>query len=129
MSDPTRKPRTRKLQSYEALYLLNRCFEATLLSFKRLEQLRLFSLAYLNEYTVILELLRSRANEELTDTLHENEQDESAHFDQIQRKIEKERQDPDDVFLAAQARKRELRRQADTVKQTLSRKRPRRMTR
>ena len=129
MSAPMWKPRTTKLQTYEALYLLNRCFEATLVSFERLEQLRLFRSEYLNEYTVILEHLRARANEELTETLCENELSEAAYFDQILRGIEKERQDPDDVFLAAQARKRELQKQARTLKETLLRQRPKRKKR
>jgi hypothetical protein len=58
MSAPAWKSRTTKLQTYGALYLLNRCFEATLLSFERLEQLRLFRPEYLNEYILILERLR-----------------------------------------------------------------------
>jgi hypothetical protein len=40
---------------------------------------------------------------------------------EILRRIEKEREDPDDVFLAAQARKRELQKQAKILKDTLLR--------
>ena len=126
MSAPIWKPRATKLQTYEALYLLNRCFEATLLSFERLAQLRFFPADNLNEYTVILEHLRATANDELTETLGENELREAAYFDQILRRIEKEREDPDDVFLAAQARKRELQKQTKTLKDTLLRQRPKR---
>jgi hypothetical protein len=56
--------------------------------------------------------------------LSENELGEAVYFEQILRRIEKERQDPDDALQAAQARKRELQKQANTVKQTLLRERP-----
>ena len=49
MSAPIWKPRATKLQTYEALYVLNRCFEATLLSFERLAQLRFFRFAILTD--------------------------------------------------------------------------------
>jgi hypothetical protein len=60
------------------------------------------------------------------ETLGENELRDAAYFDQILRRIEKEREDPDDVFLAAQARKRELQKQAKILKDTLLRQRPKR---
>jgi len=45
---------------------------------------------------------------------------------EILRRIEKEREDPDDVFLAARARKRELQKRAKALKDTLLRQRPKR---
>jgi len=50
-----------KLRAYEAVYWLNRCFEATLLSLERLEQLGIFRLEFLNEYKVRLEHTRADA--------------------------------------------------------------------
>ena len=77
-------------------------------------------------YTSVRQRLRATANDELTETLGENELREVAYFDQILRRIEKEREDPDDVFLAAQARKRELQKRAKILKDTLLRQRPKR---
>src|ERR1700746_2589520 len=74
-----------KPRVYEALHLLNRCFEATLLSLERLEGLGIFRLERLNEYKVVLEHTRAEANGELLDTLHEYEMEESARFDGMQR--------------------------------------------
>ena len=72
---PIWRPLPAKLRAYEAVYWLNRSFEATLLSLERLEQLGIFRLEYLNEYKVRVEHTRAEANEELIDTLHEQEMD------------------------------------------------------
>ena len=75
---PIWRPLPGKLRAYEAAYWLNRSFQATLLSLERLEQLGIFRLEYLNEYKVRIEHTRAEANEELIDTLHEQEMDDSA---------------------------------------------------
>jgi hypothetical protein len=103
--------------------LLNRCFEATLLSLERLEGLGIFRLERLNEYKVVLEHTRAEANGELLDTLHEYEMDESARFDGMQREWEKQRQDLDDVFFAANDRKREIKEQIKELQKGLERQR------
>ena len=113
-----------KPRAYEALYLLNRCFEATLLSLERLEDLGLFRLQYLHEYKVVLEHTRAEANEELIDTLHEYEMEEAARFERMQRDW-KQRGDPDDVFFEANDRKQEIKEQIRELHKTLERQRPR----
>ena len=118
-----------KPRAYEALHLLNRCFEATLLSLERLEGLGMFRLECLNEYKVILEHARAAANGELLDTLHEYEMDESARFDGMQREWEKQRRDPDDVFFVANDRKREIKEQIEELQRGLERQRPKRKKR
>jgi hypothetical protein len=118
-----------KPRAYEALHLLNRCFEATLLSLERLEGLGMFRLECLNEYKVILEHARAEANGELLDTLHEYEMDESARFDGMQRELEKQRRDLDDVFFAANDRKREIKEQIRELQKGLERQRPKRKKR
>jgi predicted S18 family serine protease len=51
-------------------------------------------------YTSVRQRLRATANDELTETLGENELREAAYFDQILRRIEKEREDPDERLLS-----------------------------
>lgn len=114
-----------KPRAYEALYLMNRCFEATLLSLERLEGLGMFRLEYLNEYKVALEHTRAEANEELIDTLHEYEMEDSARFERMQRDWEKQRGDPDDVFFEANDRKQAIREQIRKLQKTLERRSPR----
>ena len=120
MNSPVWKPRATKLQTYEALYVLNRCFEATLLGLERLQQLRLFGEEHLNEYKATLEYLRAKANDELTDALRENEMVEAAYFDQIPHGLEKQREDPDDVFLAENARKQQVKQQIKALQRSLA---------
>src|SRR5690242_13398652 len=112
-----------KLRAYEAVYWLNRCFEATLLSLERLEQLGIFRLEFLNEYKVRLEHTRAHANEELINTLHEQEMEDSARFDEMQRHWENQRKDPDDVFFLARDRRQEIRDQIRDLEKSLARQR------
>lgn len=123
---PIWRPLPTKLRAYEAVYGLNRSFEATLLSLERLERLGMFRLEYLNEYKIRLEHTRAEANEELIDTLHEYEMDESARFDRMRRDWENQRRDSDDVFFAANDRKREIKEQIKELQKGLERQGPRR---
>ena len=121
---PIWRPLPTKLRAYEAVYWLNRSFEATLLSLEKLEQLGLFRLEYLNEFKVRVEHTRAEANEELIDTLHEQEMDDSARFDEMQRHWENQRKDPDDVFFHARDRKQEIKEQIKELRKGLGRQHP-----
>src|SRR6516162_10186566 len=125
-SPPIWRPLPTKLRAYEAVYWLNRSFEATLLSLQRLERLGMFRLEYLSEYKVRIEHTRAEANEELIDTLHEQEMDDSARFDRMQRQWENQRKDPDDIFFHARDRKQEIKEQIKELQRGLKRQRPRR---
>jgi hypothetical protein len=122
---PIWRPLPTKLRAYEAVYLLNRSFEAALLSLERLEQIGIFRLEYLNEYKVRIEHTRAEANEELIDTLQEQEMDDSARFDEMQRYWENQRKDPDDVFFHARDRKQEIKEQIKELHKGLDRQKPR----
>lgn len=119
MSTPVWTPSSSKLASYEALYYLNRGFEATLMALDRLRDLQLIRAEYLNAWRTKLESLRAEANEELADELQEYEQKESARFDQLDREWERQRRDPDDVLRAAQDRKREIKQQIKDLQRAL----------
>jgi hypothetical protein len=74
----------------------------------------------------LLALLAAQANEELIGTLHEHETDDSARFDRMEREWEKQRRDPDDVFLRARDRKQEIKEQIRDLLNALDRQHPRR---
>ena len=120
------RPLPAKLRLYEALYSLNRGFEETLQSLRNLEQLGLFRPENLNAFRVTLEHTRAEANEELVQTLQECEQEESAHFDSMEREREKQLEDPDDVFFAARNRRQEIKQQIKELQRGLERMKPRR---
>ena len=115
----------RKLQAYEALYWFNRSIEATLESLDRLERLGLLRGEDLNEHKIRIEHARAQANEDLTDRLQDYEAEESVRFDRIESELEKQRQDPNDVFFAARDRKREIKQQITELQQALERQSPR----
>ena len=122
--NPIWRPLPTKLRAYEAVYWLNRSFEATLLSLERLEGLGMFRLEYLNEYKIRIEHTRAEANEELVDTLREYEMEESGRFDRMQRDLENQRKDPDDVFFHARDRKQEIKEQMRELQHGLDRQKP-----
>jgi len=126
---PIWRPLPTKLRAYEAVHWLNRSFEAALLSLERLERLGIFRLEYLNEYKVRIEHTRAEANEELIDTLHEQEMDDSARFDRMERERENQRKDPDDIFFHARDRKQQIKEQIRELLKDLERQRPRHTTR
>jgi len=118
---PIWKSMPTKLRAYEAIYWLNRSFQATLLSLERLEDLDMFSLEYLNECKIRVECTRAETNEELMESLQQHEADESARFDRMQRWWEDLRKDPDDVFFQANDRKREIKDQMNELQKGLKR--------
>jgi hypothetical protein len=121
---PIWRPLPTKLRAYEAVYLLNRSFEAALLSLERLEQLGIFRLEYLNEYKVRIEHTRAEANEELIDSLQQQEADDSFRFDEMQRYWDNQRKDPDDVFFHARDRKQQIKEQMKELQKGLERQKP-----
>jgi len=121
MNAPFWRPLPAKLRLYEALYSLNRGFEAALLSLERLEHLGIFRLENLNAFKVSLEHTRAQANGELVQTLQDYEEEESLRFDRMEREWEDQLKDPDDVFFAAQNRKREIKEQIKELQKGLKR--------
>jgi hypothetical protein len=115
----------RKLQAYEALYWFNRSIEATLESLDGLERLGLLRGEDLNEHKIRIEHARAQANEDLTDRLQDYEAEESLRFDRMESELEKQRRDPDDVFFAANDRKKEIKQQMTELQQALERQSPR----
>jgi len=115
----SRRPLTTKLHLYEALYILNRGFEATMLGLKRLEDLGIFQGQDLDACKVGVELTRAEANKELARALHEYEVGDSTYWERIHNAREKQRQDPDDVFLHAEERRQEIEEQIKDLQQGL----------
>ena len=92
---PTAQPKRRSLNSrlknrvYETVYDLNRGFAVTLEAFDRLERLGFFRRDYLRAFRNMADELRARTNHELTETLRDREQQETAQFGRIRVKWER----------------------------------------
>lgn len=115
-------PPLTKLRFYEALYDLNRGFEATIQVLARLETLKFFRAEYLDALKTRLEYARAQANEELIDTLQSYEREDSGRLEEAQREWEKQQQDPNDVLLAADERRREIKEQIKDLQRGLRRR-------
>ena len=108
-----------KLRAYEAVYWLNRSFQATLASLERLERVGIFRLGWLNEFKVRVEHLRADTNEELLDTLQSREGDDTARFDGMMRYWDNQRKDRDNVFYQAEERRQEIQAQIKELQRAL----------
>jgi hypothetical protein len=121
MNPPLWKPLPAKARVYGSLYALNQGFEMTLVSLEGLERLGLFRSEHLRAFKVTLERTRAEANEELVQTLQSWEEEDAARFDHMEREWQKQYQDPDDVFIAACARKQEIKNQIRDLEKGLRR--------
>jgi hypothetical protein len=94
-SHPLAQPKRRSLNPrlknrvYETVYDLNRGFAVTLEAFDRLERLGFFRRDYLRAFHNMADELRARTNHELTGTLRDREQQETAQFGRIRVKWER----------------------------------------
>ena len=129
MSLPNWTPPMTKMRVYEAVYFLNRSFEAAINSVDRLERLEFFANDYLTALKIQVEYLRAEANSRLADSLQEYEEDETFRLDEIKREREKEQGDPNDVFFEAHEREQEIKEQIKGLQRGLERKLPKRKSR
>jgi hypothetical protein len=104
-STPLAQPKRQRLDTrrknrlYETVYDLNRGFAVTLECFERLERLAFFRRDYLRAYRNMADELRARTNYELTATLRDGEQRESAQFGRIRVRWERRFQSPERANL------------------------------
>ena len=126
---PIWRPLPTKLRAYEAVYWLNRSFEATLLSLERLERLGMFRLEYLNEYKVRLEHTRAQTKRETDRHFARVRDGRGRPFRPHGARMGKQRRDPDEVFFHARDRKQEIKEQIRELQKGLQRQRPRHTTR
>ena len=94
-----------KHRLYETLYDLNRGFALTLECFERLERLAFFRRDYLRAFHNMADELRARTNYELTETLRDREQRESAQFGRLRVKWERRFRSPGDAALKRRIKK------------------------
>ena len=129
MTLPNWTPPQTKYRLYEAVFFLNRTFEAAINAVDRLERLEFFAGDYLPALKTQVEYLRANANSHLAEDLQEYEEDEAFRLDRINHEHEKELADPDDVFFAARDREREIKEKIKELQGGLARKRPKRKSR
>ena len=101
-----------KLRVYETLHSLNQDFERVLADLRSLQAFPSLRREFLNHFQVVMEETRAWANFEITEAMHQREQDDWARFGRLRHQWEKQYRDPNDVLIEAKKRKRELRKAA-----------------
>jgi len=102
---------TKKLHIYHILYRLNLSFSAIVRRCGELQQANVFKSKFLQILQGYAQELQAEINEELLQTLYEIELHDWYRFGKVRQAREKELRDPDDVFIEAERRRKELRRQ------------------
>jgi hypothetical protein len=99
---------TKKLHIYHTLYRLNLSFAAIVTHCRTLEETKFFRSRFLRDFQGFAQELQAEMNQELLEILHGAELDDWGRFGKVRQAREKELRDPDDVFIQAEERRREL---------------------
>ena len=100
-----------KLRIYEYLFLLNQKLQETVQILRRLEKCPWLRREFLRSFQVEVEDLRARTNFEVIEQMSDREQHDWAHFGKLRRRWDRQFEDPDDVYLKAEQREEERRKQ------------------
>ena len=103
--------RSPKLRIYEYLFLLNPKLQETVQILKQLEKCPWLRRDFLRSFQVEVEGLRAQTNFEVIEHLSDREQHDWAHFGKLRREWDRQFEDPDDVYLKAEQREEERRKQ------------------
>jgi hypothetical protein len=99
---------TKKLELYHTLYRLNRSFAAIVAHCQTLEATRFFPSKSLRNFQGFTQELQAEINQELLEILHGTELEDWNRYGKVRQAREKELSDPDDVFIKAEERRKEL---------------------
>jgi len=104
-------PHSPKLRVYECLFLLNQRLQETVEILKQLEKCAWLRGDFLRSFQIEVEDLRAQTNFEVIEHLIDREQRDWAHFGRLRREWDQQFEDPDDVFIKAEQREEERRKQ------------------
>jgi hypothetical protein len=107
---------TKKLEIYHTLYRLNRSFAAIVMHCQTLETTRFFPSKSLRNFQGFTQELQAEMNQELLEILHGTELEDWNRYGKVRQAREKELADPDDVFIHAEERRKELAKQKKKAK-------------
>jgi hypothetical protein len=103
---------TKKLLIYHTLYRLNLSFSNILTHCATLQDAGVVTRKDTRLYQGYAQELQSEINERLLESMHDIEFDDWARFGKIRLAEERRLKDPDDVFIQAEERRRELRKKS-----------------
>src|SRR6478672_4550495 len=103
---------TKKLNIYHTLYRLNLSFSNIVAHCRTLQEAGVFTARSIRLFQGYAQELQAEMNQELLETIHSIELDDWGRFGKIRQAEEKRLRDPDDVFIQAEERRREINKQA-----------------
>ena len=104
-------PRSPKLRIYQYLFLLNQKLQEAVQILRRLEKCPWLRRDFLRSFQVEVEDLRAQTNIEVIEQMSDREQHDWAHFGKLRREWDRQFEDPDDVYLKAEQREEQRRKQ------------------
>jgi hypothetical protein len=99
---------TKKLLIYHTLYRLNLSFSNIVTHCRTLQDAGVFTAKSTRLFQGYTQELQAEMNQELLEIMHSIELDDWGRFGKIRQAEEKRLRDPDDVFIHAKERRREL---------------------
>jgi hypothetical protein len=105
-----------KLRIYRALYRLNRSFASIVARCRELRESGMLTREDSHLYACYAQELQADINARLASLMETAESNDHARFGKVTHAYEKELRDPDDVFLFAEERRKEIARQRKTAK-------------
>jgi len=97
-----------KAQLYRTLYRLNLSFARIVDSCRELQGTGAFRAKFIRLHQAFAQELQAEINEEVLGILHGMETDDQYRFGKVRDARDKELRDPDDVFIHARERRKEL---------------------
>jgi hypothetical protein len=113
-----------KAEIYEAISSMNRAFAGIVQNLQTLHQTGLFKSKAAKLFPNFTLELQAEFNQEFLENLHQLELDDWGRYGKARQKWEKHVRDPDDVFIHAEERRRELEKQRPLKKSKALRSRP-----
>jgi hypothetical protein len=107
---------TKKLLVYHTLYRLNLSFSSIVTRIRELHDAGVFNAHSTKLFQGYTQELQAEINQELLEIMHATELDDWNRFGKIREAEEKRIRDPDDVFIQAEERRRELQRKKQKKK-------------
>ena len=108
---PQPSARSSKLRFYESLFLWNQGVDQILATLRSMEKFPFVRKSALQYYQNEIEEVRSEVNADFMEELADRELDDGGRFSKQRRAYEKEREDPDDVYIDVRRREEERKKQ------------------
>jgi|SRR5579864_2597805 len=102
---------TEKTEIYHTIYLLNLSFSRIVAHCQTLHDTGILKRKSKRIYQAYAQELQAEINQELLETLHQLELDDWGRFGKVRDARDKELRDPDDVFIQAKERRKQLAKQ------------------